>query len=137
MKNFSQIFVKNALCGVVDSERIFKRVWETSQQAKSVRQVVARTDRFTEMGTRFLCLLRNLSLRKYGKEGKRMDWELEIKDSGYLPEKGKPTEETVCYKIGGTYYEVSTSCGGSERLRDKMIRLIKSETVKPPNDKQG
>ncbi len=48
-----------------------------------------------------------------------MDWELEIKDSGYLPEKGKPTEETVCYKIGGTYYEVSTSCGGSERLRDK------------------
>lgn len=32
-----------------------------------------------------------------------MDWELEIKDSGYLPEKGKPTEETVCYKIGGTY----------------------------------
>ena len=55
---------------------------------------------------------------KYGKEGKRMEWELEIKD-------------------GGTYYEVSTSCGGSERLRDKMIRLIKSETVKPPNDKQG
>ena len=51
-----------------------------------------------------------------------MDWEPEIKDSGYLPEKGKPTEETVCYKIGGTYYEVSTSCGGSERLRDKMIR---------------
>ncbi len=47
-----------------------------------------------------------------------MEWELEIKD-------------------GGTYYEVSTSCGGSERLRDKMIRLIKSETVKPPNDKQG
>ena len=38
-----------------------------------------------------------------------MDWELEIKDSGYLPEKGKLTEETVCYKIGGTYYEVSTS----------------------------
>ena len=83
MKNFSQIFVKNALCGVVGSERIFKRVWETSQQAKSIRQVVARTDRFTEMGTRFLCLLRNLSLRKYGKEGKRMDWELEIKDGGF------------------------------------------------------
>ena len=60
-----------------------------------------------------------------------------IKDGGYLPEKGKPTEETVCYKIGGTYYEVSTSCGGSERLRDKVIQFIKSETVKPPNDKQG
>ena len=34
-----------------------------------------------------------------------MDWEPEIKDSGYLPKKGKPTEETVCYKIGGTYYD--------------------------------
>ena len=129
MKNFSQIFVKNALCGVVGSERIFKRVWETSQQAKSVRQAIAQAGRFTEKVTFFLCLLRKLSLRKYGKEGKRMDWELEIKDGGYLPEKGKPTEETVCYKIGGTYYEVSTSCGGSERLRDKMIRLIKSETA--------
>ena len=66
-----------------------------------------------------------------------MEWELEIKDSEFVPQKRKPTEETVCYKIGGTYYEVSTSCGGSERLRDKMIRLIKSETVKPPSDKQG
>ena len=113
MKNFSQIFVKNALCGVVGSERIFKRVWEVSY-ACSETYHFANTE-----------------------EGKGMDWEPEIKDSGYLPEKGKPTEETVCYKIGGTYYEVSTSCGGSERLRDKMIRLIKSETVKPPNDKQG
>ncbi len=26
-----------------------------------------------------------------------MDWELEIKDSGYLPEKGKLTEETVYF----------------------------------------
>ena len=24
-----------------------------------------------------------------------MNWELEIKDGGYPPEKGKPTEETV------------------------------------------
>ena len=66
-----------------------------------------------------------------------MDWDIEIKDSEFVPQNRKPTEETVCYKIGGTYYEVSTSCGGSERLRDKMIRLIKSETVKTPNDKQG
>ena len=65
-----------------------------------------------------------------------MEWELEIKDSSFLPKKGKPTEETVCYKIGGTYYEVSTSCGGSERLRDKMVRLIKAETVKTPTDKE-
>ncbi len=87
MKNFSQNSVKTALCGVVGSERNYQRVWDSSQQAKSVRQAVARTGRFTEMGTRFLCLLRNLSFSKYGKEGKRMDWELEIKDSGYLPEK--------------------------------------------------
>ena len=136
MKNFSQNFVKTVLCGVVGSERIFKRVWDTSQQAKSVWQAIARAGRFTEKGTLFLCLLRNLSLSKYGKEGKRMEWEPEIKDSEFVPQKRKPTEETVCYKIGGTYYEVSTSCGGSERLRDKMVRLIKLETVKPPNDKQ-
>ena len=66
-----------------------------------------------------------------------MDWDIEIKDSEFVPQNRKPTEETVCYKIGSTYYEVSASCGGSERLRDKMIRLIKSETVKTPNDKQG
>ena len=66
-----------------------------------------------------------------------MDWELEIKDSGYLPEKGKPTEETICYKIGGTYYEVSTSCGGSERLRDKMKPAKKTETRKPPHYQPG
>lgn len=52
-----------------------------------------------------------------------MDWELEIKDSKFIPQKRKPTEETVCYKIGSAYYEVPTSCGGSERLRNKMVRL--------------
>ncbi len=29
---------------------------------------------------------------------------------------GNPADETVIYKIGGTYFEVSTSCGGSESL---------------------
>ncbi len=53
-----------------------------------------------------------------------MDWELEIKDSGYLPEKGKPTEETVCYKIGGTYYEVSTSCVGTAPRQDDTAHKI-------------
>ncbi|NBI64969.1 hypothetical protein D3Z38_18490, partial [Clostridiales bacterium] len=56
-----QNFVKTALCGVVGSERTFKRVWDSSQQAKSVRQAIARAGRFTEKGTLFLCLLRNLS----------------------------------------------------------------------------
>lgn len=32
---------------------------------------------------------------------------------------GNPADETVIYKIGGTFYEVSTSCGGSEPLFEK------------------
>ena len=31
---------------------------------------------------------------------------------------------------------MSTVCGGSELLYDKMKRLIKSETVKTPTDKE-
>ena len=55
---------------------------------------------------------------------------------GLLPPTGSPLNETVTYKIGGTLYEVSTVCGGSELLYEKMERLIKSETVKPPTDKK-
>jgi hypothetical protein len=54
LKNFSQNSVKTALCGVVGSERNYQRVWDSSQQAKSVRQAIARMGRFTEKGTRFL-----------------------------------------------------------------------------------
>ena len=50
---------------------------------------------------------------------------------------GNPTDETVIYKIGGTYFEVSTSCGGSEPLFEKMKRLIKSESGKTPADKKS
>lgn len=57
-------------------------------------------------------------------------------DSGFLPKQGNPLNETVYIKIGSTIYEVSTSCGGSERLYDKMKRLLKSETVKTPTDKK-
>ena len=48
---------------------------------------------------------------------------------------GNPADETVIYKIGGTFYEASTSCGGSEPLFEKMKRLIKSENLKAPTDK--
>ncbi|BCI61035.1 hypothetical protein [Solibaculum mannosilyticum] len=58
-----------------------------------------------------------------------------IENSGFMPQKGNPTQETVTYKIGGTFYEVSTSCGGSEPLFEKMKRLIKSENLKVPADK--
>ncbi len=64
-----------------------------------------------------------------------MERKREHENSGFLPKQGNPLHETVCYKIGGTIYEVSTSCGGSERLYDKMKRLIKSETIKTPADK--
>mgnify|MGYP007050048031 CR=1 FL=1 len=46
-----------------------------------------------------------------------------------LPKKGNPLHETVCYKIGGTVFEIETSCGGTELLYDKMVRLIRSETI--------
>ena len=48
-----------------------------------------------------------------------------------------PANETVTYKIGGTFYKVSTSCGGSELLYDKMKRLIKEESGKTPADKKS
>ena len=65
-----------------------------------------------------------------------MEQKQSIENSGFMPEKGNPAQETVTYKIGSTFYEVSTSCGGSELLFEKMKRLIKSETVKTPADKE-
>ena len=64
-----------------------------------------------------------------------MEKKQSIENSGFMPQKGNPTQETVTYKIGGTYFEVSTSCGGSEPLFEKMKRLIKSENLKTPTDK--
>ena len=65
-----------------------------------------------------------------------MERKREIEYNDLLPKKGNPLNETVCYKIGGTIFEVSTICGGSELLYSKMERLIKSETVKTPTDKE-
>lgn len=65
-----------------------------------------------------------------------MERKRETEHNNLLPEKSNPLHETVVYKIGGTLYEVSTICGGSELLYDKMKRLIKSETVKTPAYKE-
>ena len=65
-----------------------------------------------------------------------MEKKQDIENGGFMPQKGNPRHETVTYKIGGTYFEVSTSCGGSEPLFEKMKRLIKSESVKTPTDKE-
>ena len=61
----------------------------------------------------------------------------ENKDNEFLPKRGNPQHETVTYEIGGTFYKVSTSCGGSELLYDKMKRLIKEESGKTPTDKKN
>ena len=65
-----------------------------------------------------------------------MEKKREADQNDLLPEKGNPLHEIVCYKIGGTIFEIETSCGGSELLYNKMTRLIKAETVKPPGDKE-
>ncbi len=66
-----------------------------------------------------------------------MERKQERKDNEFLPKRGNTQHETVTYEIGGTFYEVSTSCGGSELLYDKMKRLIKEESVKTPADKKN
>ena len=58
-----------------------------------------------------------------------MEQKSKVQESDYLPKRGNPLQETVCYTIGRTVYEVETSCGGTELLYDKMVRLIRSETI--------
>ena len=58
-----------------------------------------------------------------------MERKRSAKESDFLPKRGNPLRETVCYKLGGPAYEVHTSCGGTEALYDKMVRLIRSETI--------
>lgn len=62
-----------------------------------------------------------------------MKWEQQTAD--FAKEQGNPENETVTRKIGGTIFEVSTSCEGSEPIFAKMKRLIKSETTKTTADK--
>ena len=64
-----------------------------------------------------------------------MEKKRDTKHTELLPKKGNPLHETVTYKIGGTIFEVSTICGGSELLYSKMERLIRAESVKTPTDK--
>lgn len=65
-----------------------------------------------------------------------MEQKQEHKDNEFLPKRDNHQYETVTYEIGGTFYEVSTSCAGSELLYDKMKRLIKEESGKTPADKK-
>ena len=65
-----------------------------------------------------------------------MEQERKQETADFQAKQHNPANETVTYKIGSTYFEVSTSCGGSELLFEKMKRLIKAETVKTPTDKE-
>ena len=65
-----------------------------------------------------------------------MEQKPKVQESDYLPKRGNPLQETVCYTIGGTVYEVETSCGGTELLYDKMVRLIRSEVIATSADKE-
>ena len=85
------------------------------------------------MGTHLLCLLLTQDKERTGKEWKGNE---KRNTMIYCQKRGNPLNETVCYKIGGTVFEIETSCGGSELLYDKMTRLIKAETVKTPGDKE-
>ena len=58
------------------------------------------------------------------------------KNSDLLPKRGNPLNKTVTHKIGGTFYEISTVCGGDELLYDKMVRLIRSEAIVASADKE-
>ena len=51
--------------------------------------------------------------------------------------KVNPLNETVFYQIGGTIFEIETSCGSSGLLYSKMTRFIKLETVKILGDKES
>ena len=133
--NFSKIFGKIVLFGVVGIEKISEGLgyFPTSNFQPTRRS--ARGRKYGK-GYSFPMLATKLFFIRLRKDGKGMERKQEIENRGFMPKKGNPLHETVTYKIGGTYFEVTTSCGGSERLYHKMKRLIKSESVKTPTDKK-
>ena len=65
-----------------------------------------------------------------------MEQKPKAQGNDYLPKRGNPLQETICYKIGGTVFEIETSCGGTEPLYDKMVRLIRLEAIATSADKE-
>ena len=128
MKNLSQIFGKIAVCSVVGSESIFGGFGRLPNKQNAMH--------FTEKVPFSYACYETYHITEQGKDGKGMEWKRETEHDSLLPKKGNPLHETVTYKIGGTVYEVSTICGGSELLYDKMERLIKAESGKTPTDKK-
>ena len=128
MKNFRLNFGTIALRGVVGSERNFRGFGILPNKQNAVP--------FTERVPFSYACYETYHITKQGKDGKGMERKEEQETADFKHKRGNPANETVTYKIGGTYFEVTTSCGGTERLYDKMKRLIKSESVKTPTDKK-
>ena len=51
-----------------------------------------------------------------------MERKRESENSGFLPKQGNPLNETVCYEIGGTIYEIEAGNVSTVIVRD-MSRL--------------
>ena len=102
MKNFSQNFVISALCGVVGNERIFNEGsvnfvdagFILNKQNLSTSRRRKRADLRKRVLFSYACS-ETSHFNKYRKEGKRIEWDIEIKDSEFVPQNRKPTEETV------------------------------------------
>ena len=116
------------MCGVVGSERNLRGFGKLPNKQNAMH--------FTERVPLSYACYETYHITKQGKDGKGMEQERKQETADFQPKRGNPANETVTYKIGGTYFEVSTSCGGSEPLFEKMKRLIKSESVKTPTDKK-
>ena len=135
MKNSSQNFGKIALCGVVGSKRKIRGFGKLPNKQKSPAVGRQKTDDFTERVPLSYACYETYHITNQRKDGKGMERKQEQDTTDDRQKQGNPADETVIYKIGGTFYEVSTSCGGSEPLFEKMKRLIKSENLKAPTDK--
>ena len=127
MKNFRLNFGTIALRGVVGSERNFRGFGILPNKQNAVP--------FTERVPFSYACYETYHITNQRKDGKGMERKQEQDTTDDRQKQGNPADETVIYKIGGTFYEVSTSCGGSEPLFEKMKRLIKSENLKTPADK--
>ena len=127
MKNFRLNFGTIALRGVVGSERNFRGFGILPNKQNAVP--------FTERVPFSYACYETYHITNQRKDGKGMERKQEQDTTDDRQKQGNPADETVIYKIGGTFYEVSTSCGGSEPLFEKMKRLIKSENLKAPADK--
>ena len=127
MKNFRLNFGTIALRGVVGSERNFRGFGILPNKQNAVP--------FTERVPFSYACYETYHITNQRKDEKGMERKQEQDTTDDRQKQGNPADETVIYKIGGTFYEVSTSCGGSEPLFEKMKRLIKSENLKAPADK--